>query len=503
MIYVPGHYDTIQEAIAGSQDGDSIIVKPGTYYENLDFLGRAITLTGEQGAASTIIDGGQPQNPDYGSVVVFQNHEGPDSVIKGFTLTNGVGSNPSIGSDRYGGGIICFRSSPTIINNVITNNIVIDQIYHWADGGGIYCFSSQATIMNNMITDNLATNEGGGICCEKESAPLIKNNFISGNKARSGSGISCDNGSSPQILGNILFKNSYANYGGGVLCSDDTAPVLINNLIFENEASQGGGICCEDFAEPKIINCTIVANTGDYGGGLCCNWSSPAVSNSIFWGNSAVFGPEVALRAGYFTSELTINYSVVQDGLAAVDIETGCSLLWGTGMITDDPLFVDLSERDFHLQQDPCQPGLTNPCVNAGDSRSLLLEGSTRSDGERDRGIVDLGFHYPAEGGPDLSLTSEPFVAGFYSLISVQTPSQFEKTYLTFSIQGMGTTPVPFLGLELDIDSPEQIGDIKLTDSEGKAIWSVLVPPSCVGLGIWIQAMQFGQVSNVVCREVQ
>ena len=43
---VPGQYPTIQEAIdAAAVSGDTIIVSAGTYYENIDMLGKAITLT--------------------------------------------------------------------------------------------------------------------------------------------------------------------------------------------------------------------------------------------------------------------------------------------------------------------------------------------------------------------------------------------------------------------------------------------------------------------------
>jgi pectin methylesterase-like acyl-CoA thioesterase len=54
-------YTTIQSAIDASTNGDIVLVYPGTYYENLDFKGKAITVTSTPapagGAANTIIDG--------------------------------------------------------------------------------------------------------------------------------------------------------------------------------------------------------------------------------------------------------------------------------------------------------------------------------------------------------------------------------------------------------------------------------------------------------------
>ena len=95
--YVPDDYPGgIQDAIDGASNGDTIIVRPGTYVESIDFNGRAVHLKSEQGAAVTTIDGNQS-----GRVVMFQNGEGSDSVLEGFNITNGKFSS--------GGGICrCF-----------------------------------------------------------------------------------------------------------------------------------------------------------------------------------------------------------------------------------------------------------------------------------------------------------------------------------------------------------------------------------------------------------
>jgi len=88
--HVPGDYSTIQEGIEVAERGDTVLVAPGTYMENIDFLGKEILLKSEQGAAFTIIDGGNPSDPEFGSVVTFSNNEAPLSVLDGFTVTNGT-----------------------------------------------------------------------------------------------------------------------------------------------------------------------------------------------------------------------------------------------------------------------------------------------------------------------------------------------------------------------------------------------------------------------------
>lgn len=113
-IHVPGDFPTIQQGIDSAGYGDTVLVAPGTYVENIDFLGKAITVMSSDGADTTIIDGGNPSNPDYGSVVTFRSAEGLKSILEGFKLTNGIGTYFEFipGNWKYcGGGIFCNSSS--------------------------------------------------------------------------------------------------------------------------------------------------------------------------------------------------------------------------------------------------------------------------------------------------------------------------------------------------------------------------------------------------------
>ena len=92
-IHVPADYAAIQDAMNAAVDGDTVLVAPGTYREHLNFLGKAITVTTEQGPDVTIIDGDQA-----GSVVTFASGEGLASVLSGFTLQNGRGGVEGGGS---------------------------------------------------------------------------------------------------------------------------------------------------------------------------------------------------------------------------------------------------------------------------------------------------------------------------------------------------------------------------------------------------------------------
>ena len=192
-LYVPDNHPTIQDAIDAAVNGDTIIVRQGTYVENIDFLGKAITVTSESGPDVTIIDGSRT-----GSVVAFQSGESQDSVLEGFTISNGSGT--LLYSWSYcGGGILCLNgSSPTITGNTIAWNS------DCSSGGGIYCDDSSPIIANNIIAKNTVANTGSGIYCNCSSA-LIANNIIAENTAvYIGGGIFCYGSPYPSIAGNTL-----------------------------------------------------------------------------------------------------------------------------------------------------------------------------------------------------------------------------------------------------------------------------------------------------------
>ncbi|UCC79596.1 MAG: T9SS type A sorting domain-containing protein [Candidatus Zixiibacteriota bacterium] len=217
IINIPADYPTIQQGIDASTNGDTVLVQPGLYIENVDFSGRNIVLgslfltTGDDSyIATTIIDG-----DSSGSVVTFDNNEDSTAILKGFTITRG--------NTPEGGGIFCMYSNPVITNNIITLNMAYNY------GAGIYCYYANPIISYNDINSNTLIEHfgrGGGIYCGM-SAPLVKNNLV--------------------------YNNSSAGMGGGISCANGD-PVLINNAFYGNVAGGGGGIYCW-LANPTIRNC--------------------------------------------------------------------------------------------------------------------------------------------------------------------------------------------------------------------------------------------------------
>ncbi len=314
VINVPGDYPTIQQGIDASVDGDTVLVQPGTYVENINFNGHNIVvgslfLTTEDTSyiSSTIIDGNQA-----GTVVKFNGSFDNTTVISGFTIQNGRDHN-------YSAGIFCPQgANPTIINNIITGNWLFTE---FLAGAGISCYGSSPLIANNRISDNVSIGIVPGY----------------------GGGIGCTSNSNPLIIGNIIVNNrADYGFGGGIFCYE-SSPIISGNLIKSNEADFGGGISCT-FSVPLIINNTIVGNTSTiWGGGiLCADLSYPSIKNNIVWDN----GPDQIYIDEYSSPEITYN-----------DIEGGWD---GQGNIDCDPLFCDPANDNYFLQTNSC-------CVGAGE----------------------------------------------------------------------------------------------------------------------------------------
>ncbi len=465
-IHVPGDQPTIQAGIDAALDGDTVLVAPGTYVENIDFLGKAITVVSEQGPDVTIIDGGSPPDPDVGSVVTFESGEGLDSILEGFTVTNGTGSLFP-GQGYNGGGIFTHFSSPTITGNIITGNLLL---YDYSHGGGIFINNASPTVTGNTISGNQAaagggidfqfncfsivadnlinrntgTYFGGGITVSYDCDPVIRNNDISDNVSNSptgygGGGILVAGNCSPTITGNTIRGNSTFNCGGGIDIREDShpvisdnsitgntaalwggglyclgasgiqAPTVTNNIFTGNSADGGGGaISCNVFDSMILSNNTITGNSSiTYGGGIECWQASLTILNTIFWNNIAPTGTGPEIWVGGSPSELTISYSNVEGGMDSAYVEAGSTLNWGGGMIDEDPQFVTGPDGDYYLCQDPCQPGVDNPCVNTGHPFSPLIEGTTRTDCHPDEGILDMGYHYPLPDAPLDTVTAD------------------------------------------------------------------------------------------------
>ena len=103
---VPGDFPTIQAAINAASNGDVINVQPGTYNEQINFLGKAISVLASGGVGDVILGDSSPPYTASGPLVTFKNGENYLSLLKGFDIVGAdqafdhVDSAPQIANCR-------------------------------------------------------------------------------------------------------------------------------------------------------------------------------------------------------------------------------------------------------------------------------------------------------------------------------------------------------------------------------------------------------------------
>ncbi len=373
VLNVPIDYPTIQAALNSSNYGDTVLVQPDTYTENITWPGiHGIKLLSAGNSTNTIIDGNAS-----GRVLYFPGNNNYDSttVVRGFKITNG---HVDV-SHAYGGGIALYDASPLLSNLNITANQITGT--GWAYGAGVYCDNSSPIMRNVQINKNESNGDrthGGGIYCTDGSSPLLSNVTISENQLKNsswcyGGGMYCSNNSNPTlnkvyITSNYLSDNASWYHGGGIYCNNNSSPVLINVLIALNIMGNGGNwydggaIYCQDNSNISLTNVSMSENIRENGStisgsGIYCENSTILLTNTISWNDNP--GSEISLQSG----TITATYSDIRGSWA------------GTGNINAYPLFI--STTDFHLQS-------ISQCINTGTlagAPSEDIEGNPRPIG--------------------------------------------------------------------------------------------------------------------------
>lgn len=247
VIRVPADQPTIQQAIEVAANGDVVLVSPGTYFEHIDYLGKAITIRSAGGPGQTAIDGS-----NVGTVVTFESGEGAKSVLTGFTIQHGRAS--------FGAGVMLLGGSPTITGNIFRDNAQDAGGFGAAIGGN----GASPVIERNRFFGNTCDMQflSGVVSFANDSSPLIINNIFQWNPCRA-INMTLPEGNTPEIANNTIVQNSV---GVRVDARVDTSTQLYaNNILFGN--SVGLEV---DFLnagnEPTWRNNLVFNNTTNYSG---------------------------------------------------------------------------------------------------------------------------------------------------------------------------------------------------------------------------------------------
>ncbi len=151
-----GNFTTIQEGIIAATNSDTILVYPATYYENIDYLEKSLTIaslyiiTPEDSLINqTIIDG----NQEFRCVTI---DDCDDVSLIGFTIQNGL-AYVGLSQGQYGGGIYLRDTSYSLISHC---KIKYNKAY---SGGGLHINHGNTILENNTISNNWGVRFGGGI----------------------------------------------------------------------------------------------------------------------------------------------------------------------------------------------------------------------------------------------------------------------------------------------------------------------------------------------------
>ena len=354
-------FATIQHGIDSSSDGDTVLVYPGIYPENINFNGRNIvvgslfvTSGDDEYILQTVINGNRA-----GHVVTFSSGETSAAMLSGFTISNGYaqGETPL---ESSGGGISCYGSSPTLVHLQITGNEAVDE------GGGKYFALCSPAIRDVIVANNLS-NGGGGIRYSYGSVSLE----------------------------NVVVAYNRATGGGAGIQFYHSEGTIKNALVASNSGTTKGGGMQFDGCSPTFINVTVVGNwTSGHGGGMNVSYmSQPTLVNSIVWGNSP---EQIYFDPQWFGEAITVEFSDIQGGASGIITNGLGPVIWGSGNLEASPRFVNAGLENFHLAND-------SPAIGAGKAAGAPptdLESGPRPN--------------PAGSNPDMGAYENPLGLKYY-----------------------------------------------------------------------------------------
>lgn len=361
----PADFDSIQQAILDSsvQSGDTILVLPGVYVENVWFpANKNLIVRGVKGYSETIIQRPEMDSKGPQMTVLIRNR----SVFEGFTVEDPTGIIWPLTTleslPRSRGQILENTAGITITGPAtVKNNYVSGHRF-----GILLECPAGATGIPAVIRFNIAEHNDIGIgCCESFS--IFRDNIVTNNFW---SGFSIGHSACAEIINNLVI-------GNGTLGREDSCGVF----------------CWQDYTwrpyelNPKISANTIAANKGD---GIICVYlegapNMPVIEHSIIAQNSGI-GIHVVPADNENNTPRPRVYNCNIWGNAIADVENVGRRI---NCISEDPLFV----QGYRLDSQ-------SPCIDRGALPENI--GTTTIDNKPDRGKQDLGFHYPIKLMPSL-----------------------------------------------------------------------------------------------------
>lgn len=433
VITVPGDQPTIQAGLNAARSGDTVLVMPGSYQENVSWPARdGIRLYSKDGPGATVIDGS-----GSGRVIAMSSSSILEATeLRGFTVTGGFLSPE--GNRNHGAGIYINGGFPVIAGNIIRGNACVsDTIVAWNYGGGVYISNSNRAgrrpeFRFNLIDSNVVDAGwggwayGAGIHVAGEGGAVFWQNVIRDNIAR---------GSRP-YAGGLYLTHSRTE-------EELDVSLLYSNLIIGNQGTQSGGVWAGGGGN-RLHNNTIAGNSG---AGVYLTNSGFAEEQVTVIRNNIIVGN----TRGIFRVD---NERLVADN-SHNDVWNNSAGNYqncapGPGDISADPLFATGQLGRHYLGHTAAGQPATSPCVDAGGSLpelpmrldTLVFRWTTRTDSVPDTPPVDIGYHYCLEGLPVGAAEPPARTPRVAALALSPNPLTNGRATLRYSLPGKGPARV-------------------------------------------------------------
>jgi parallel beta-helix repeat protein len=284
---------------------------------------------------------------------------------------------------RYGGAVVVnVHATPIIRMNTFAGNRA------GLSGGAVVVNEHSAAVLRNNTIAGNAAGVAGGVLVMNDNLSLVVENYISRNTAHQyGGGIYLVN-SNARVANNQIIDNQAGNLGGGAVILDASC-AFENNLVSRNRASEGGAGIYISNSQSTLRHNTIADNGRNQSGDglLLAPGAAPSLSYNMIVGN------DYGIRSSGGQPRQTMRNSLFDNRLANYQgLEPGGSDLLADPQVVNGPL------GPYYLAQVGAGQQANSPLLDACGETAQALDLhqlTTRVDGQPDRGLADIGFHFP------------------------------------------------------------------------------------------------------------
>ena len=278
---------------------------------------------------------------------------GANGQVGSATSTNGINWTKSVSNPLLGPGTPGQWGQPVVKFVAGSDGSALDGFTvrngEAMVGGGILVNHARATIRSCTVISNTAQGGGGGIALVEAEAAVAANT----------------------ILSNTLQGGG----GGGILVDSATVTVTNNVIAFNvglNMAWDGDGIVVwGDTSDVRITNNTIASNSAE---GVQADGGTVLARNNIFYGN------DIGIHKRHARATVSSDHNAFWNNIGGEYL----NVTPGASDIAADPLFMDATNGDYHLQ-------IRSPCIDAGTpdgAPATDIEGTPR-DSAPDMGAYE------------------------------------------------------------------------------------------------------------------